>query len=1571
MKWIFIVFLILSLNASNAFGIILRDIDFALDCFNNIVEKGTPVNAVNHDGLTALMQMAREGLYDKTEILIKKGADVNLATTGYWINPRTALMFAISKSGDYTGKEHNKIIQLLLDNGADINYNDGAPLRLALSVRNIEAIDILLKNGADINIQDKNGETPLMTLLRSQDLEKHNRDRFVSLQYYLDEAIKNNTGKIETLLFFLQKKPDLTLKNQKGETAFNIAGNAQKIIQLFSNKNFQKILNNPVQSLMTAASEGDPYLMLYLLQNGMDVNARDAMGQTALMKVMANPDRASLSILLKNGADTNLKDNKGQTALMLFKCPEEDETLYELLLAETTDINAVDDNGNTALMYGAKQGYTMFVNDLLQQKASVNIQNNQGETALMLAAKGGYKETLDVLLKAGANAHLKDNTGKTAQDYVTTGKEDAAWVSDYVSAEKFLQASLSGNIDVVKELLEKGLPVNIQDKDGKTALMNAAVRGHREIIGILLENGADVNLKDKYGHTVLSKAMERGRQDLIDILFKKKIDVQSDTEQQSLLLMQAIQKGQLHVVKMSLQNGVDVNFKSTAGGVSVIVDGVEIKSEGTTPLYEAVNSGNLEITELLLQHGADVNIKGAPTGPVTLTSKGFEAPKSETPLACAKRQGKKEIVELLLRYGAKENEETLPSFEKVQATSEANTPELLLQKIAQLELQDPQINKIFKTAIIKGYQNVLETLIQKGINVNMQDADAETPLITAVKYNQPDIVTLLLQKGANVNAQNSDGQTPLIMAVQRGYTDIVLLLLKQGVDLHLQDKENKTALVYTKDDKIALLLLENGAKDLKLDDGTTLLMRFVKNNNPQAVELLLKNGADINVTDKNGKTALDYVRSRYFPIEDGKDMRKILLKNGAISYQLLKKMDKVDIKSPEAAEALMSVASGPVFALKHLLKRGVNPNLLTSRGKTALMLAGNVEIATLLIDSGAQVNLQGKNGITALMYAALQNRKEVAELLLKKGAKVDLKDNDGKTAFLWACQGKYDDIIELLLQHGADKNAKTSFLSGPDCYYRFILQKSKKSIEANSVDWQKFLEQEPELKPRLQSDILDWAAANGYKEVVVTLANNARSLNEPLIFAVEAKQTEMAALLLQKGAGVDYRENGETPLMIAVQKDDLDMVRLLLQHGADVNAKKEYSEKETPLIMAVKNNNKAIVELLLKHGARVELTDNKSKTALAWANLFKYEDIAKLLLENGAVAPVQEVVKKSIFEQKTPEEQEQAIYDMVDSAGSGSKYLLKSLTEGVPVNSQTRMGETALMRACFKESANVKLLLDRGANPNLQDLHGKTALTEAIKTRNEDIVKLLLENGADVNLQDSFGHTALMQATEGNNKKIVELLLKHGANVRIEQSLIKSATKVEFLELFFEREKELGLTRQMKNKALSSAVYEEYVPDLDKYLQAIELLIQYGADVNYVNEDKSMLVAAVTKIVRTPEDKKKQYKLVEFLLKKGANINWQDKSGETALMRCTSKEIFELLLKRGANVNLKRNWGGETILHSLVDTTKTDQRDLIKMALENGADVHIRDNNGETALMIANKHGNEEYSQVLIKYGAK
>ena len=207
---------------------------------------------------------------------------------------------------------------------------------------------------------------------------------------------------------------------------------------------------------------------------------------------------------------------------------------------------------------------------------------------------------------------------------------------------------------------------------------------------------------------------------------------------------------------------------------------------------------------------------------------------------------------------------------------------------------------------------------------------------------------------------------------------------------------------------------------------------------------------------------------------------------------------------------------------------------------------------------------------------------------------------------------------------------------------------------------------------------------------------------------------------------------------------------------------------------------------------------------------------------------------------------------------------------------------------------------------NHKNSDGYTALMIAVEQNhvfdNIQVIKLLLKHEADVNITNNVRETALLLAVSSTNNEIngylVKLLLDHGANIN-------------FADLH-------------GNNALMMAV-DSYG---DNILNILDILLGNGANINTFNQTGISAVISKLNFIKEDIDNNDiddctidDYKIAEFLLKKGANVNHQTASGNTPLMivskfkECEIKnKLIELLLNYGADKNIGNHNGEVPII---------------------------------------------------------
>ncbi len=275
---------------------------------------------------------------------------------------------------------------------------------------------------------------------------------------------------------------------------------------------------------------------------------------------------------------------------------------------------------------------------------------------------------------------------------------------------------------------------------------------------------------------------------------------------------------------------------------------------------------------------------------------------------------------------------------------------------------------------------------------------------------------------------------------------------------------------------------------------------------------------------------------------------------------------------------ILAAAYADAACVQLLLDRGAEVNAVNQAGATALLRAAhNYESAKLLIERGAEVNVKSVLGNTPLILAARPaNSDRLVELLLAKGADAKATNNWGATALMAAAASGNKQSVHLLLQHGASANAQP--MPGPEA---FLFAGGRSALM-----WSAF---------RGDTDVMKALLAAGANP------NGESFLGTPLSQAAWADQTKATRMLLDHGAQVDQKGQGDsfTPLHWAAstEKSDARLVDLLIKRGANPNAEGGESIEafmdvpQTPLMLAKRRGKTQIVEALARQGATNETAD--------------------------------------------------------------------------------------------------------------------------------------------------------------------------------------------------------------------------------------------------------------------------------------------------------------------------------------------------------------------------------------------
>ena len=412
--------------------------------------------------------------------------------------------------------------------------------------------------------------------------------------------------------------------------------------------------------LAEAAKNRDDEAVRALLKQGVDVNAPQGDGATALHWVAHWESEELVDLLIRAEANVNATNDLGVAPLWLA-CVKGNGAIVERLLKAGANPNAALPNGETPLMTASRTGRVKAVKSLLAHGADVNAKESfRGQTALMWAVAQQHPEVVQTLIEQGADIHARSHVWPELIN--SAGNTDSSGVYEIAQGgfSPLLFAARQGGLESAKRLLAAGANVNDTAPVGTSALVVATHSGHGTLAAYLLEKGANPNAGDA-GYTALHAAVLRGDLELVKVLLfyganpntqltrgtPRRRAVRGVSEDWVLShylvgatpFWLAARFGEPSIMRVLAANGANAMFVR----------------DGTTPLMAVLEANNnrgrfgggapadeesraLEAVKLTVELGGDVNAANAA---------------GDTPLHGAASRGFNTVVEFLAQRGAK------------------------------------------------------------------------------------------------------------------------------------------------------------------------------------------------------------------------------------------------------------------------------------------------------------------------------------------------------------------------------------------------------------------------------------------------------------------------------------------------------------------------------------------------------------------------------------------------------------------------------------------------------------------------------------------------------------------------------------------------------------------------------------------------------------------------------------------------------------------------------------------------------------------------------------------------------
>lgn len=729
----------------------------------------------------------------------------------------------------------------------------------------------------------------------------------------------------------------------------------------------------------------------------------------------------------------------------------------------------------------------------------------------------------------------------------------ASWLGLDRAAERLLQLGVSPDPDVPWLGVVRLSP-----------LCQAARNFHTATTRALLRHGADVAFRSRYNRTPLHLAALLGSVEISRILVQEgKSDLEAKDERSLTPLYFPSLYGHYGTVKELLKLGADPNMG--------------LKTDSTvdrwTPLVVAADNGFEKCLKILVENGAEVNLDGP-------TDEG-------TALRHAAIKSHVKICRILLEAGADPNSPLI-------------TPPLIVQLPMYVgeDKEEPR-------------QRILELLLENGVNVNAKDPDGVTTIVRLLGWSNIDhFFELVLDHVADIHILDSDGRGLLYHAVLKQQLALVKLLIARGA------KVNQIA-----------------------NDGVPPIYNAIPQ--PETVRALLEGGANPSLGNSSGFTSLMF--AAWF--KDNLESLKLILEHNVALE------DQFDQEGTSHGWTALTCAAaeGYAAAVRLLAEAGANLRHLAEDGIPILHFAAkssveSTEKIAALLEFLARLDLNqtDKEGRTALHLADVDLPNITR--LVNIGANVNIQDKEGYTPLSNFASSNTPDKVKFLLRHGADPNIVSPYYGGPLHraaqnsnleMVKLLVENESATVDVNLPS--SGMASSPLIATCLHQDHDDTDPLDQCSEIVRYLIDHGADINAhsgKLGYALNAAALSSGPaifdLLREKGARIDVKDHtGRTPAHLAAYYS-ANILQKVVDAGGDIAARDVNGR--TPLMWAAQSGRVDVTEKILAMKSLdggIDAKDRDGWTALCWAArgptgwdierpVSELASVIKILLEHGA-----------------------------------------------------------------------------------------------------------------------------------------------------------------------------------------------------------------------------------------------------------------------------------------------------------------------------------------------------------------
>ena len=303
-------------------------------------------------------------------------------------------------------------------------------------------------------------------------------------------------------------------------------------------------------------------------------------------------------------------------------------------------------------------------------------------------------------------------------------------MSRYTNMSLF-NAIRNGNVNATRKLLNNGVNVNQENKEGNTPLYRAVAFDHMEVVKLLLSKGADVNKAKKDGDTPLTIASYEGHTEIVKLLLAKGADINKVDKDGETALYVASEGNRFDIVEMLRKAGANVN---------------KADNRGRTPLYVASREGNVSsVRELLKSKNVQVD---------KVDKDGW------TPLMIASQFGAPLCARALLKAGANVNKAKPDGVTALHVASFNDQEDVVKELLAAKDVDAFKKNEDGNTALDDAKSEAVKKLLRKAMGLATLWRNMNNEQRRGMK---PILLKRMIAKGFK-NGKNATFTEPIIYA---------------------------------------------------------------------------------------------------------------------------------------------------------------------------------------------------------------------------------------------------------------------------------------------------------------------------------------------------------------------------------------------------------------------------------------------------------------------------------------------------------------------------------------------------------------------------------------------------------------------------------------------------------------------------------------------------------------------------------------------------------------------------------------------------------------------------------------